>query len=86
MQGESFSHALLQFNNNKFGVLHCHVNDIPMEEIPFFQIFGSKVSQWTLVILPVMDTTVDRESLIVKKSSNIDWMMYENKHTKTITC
>lgn len=44
MEGESFSHALLQFSNNKIGVLHCHVNDIPMEEIPFFQIFGSKVS------------------------------------------
>lgn len=45
VKGESLANALFQFRNGKTGLLHCHVNNIPMERIPFFQIFGSKVSE-----------------------------------------
>ena len=43
MRGESLACALLKFENGLPGTLHCHYNDIPMAEIPFFQIFGSQV-------------------------------------------
>ncbi|XP_011410260.1 PREDICTED: uncharacterized protein LOC105316777 [Amphimedon queenslandica] len=42
MKGESLAHALVQCKNGKKGVLHFHYNDVPKEEIPFFQIFGPK--------------------------------------------
>ena len=57
-QGESLAHALLKFKNNKIGALHCHVNVIPMEEIPFFQIFGTKVSN---ISIDQLNTTNHRE-------------------------
>jgi predicted dehydrogenase len=43
-EGESLAHTLLKFENGKIGVYHCHKNEIPMETMPFFQIFGTKVS------------------------------------------
>ena len=44
MKAETLAHALVKFKNGKQGVLHFHYSDIPMEKIPFFQIFGPKVS------------------------------------------
>ena len=45
MKGETLAHALVQFKNGKKGALHFHYNDVPKEEIPYFQIFGPKVSK-----------------------------------------
>uniref|UniRef100_A0A1X7VJS5 Gfo/Idh/MocA-like oxidoreductase N-terminal domain-containing protein n=1 Tax=Amphimedon queenslandica TaxID=400682 RepID=A0A1X7VJS5_AMPQE len=42
MRAETLAHALVKFKNGKQGVLHFHYSDIPMEKIPFFQIFGPK--------------------------------------------
>ncbi|XP_011403585.2 PREDICTED: uncharacterized protein LOC105312547 [Amphimedon queenslandica] len=42
VKGESLADALIQFKNGRTGLLHCHTNIIPMEKIPFFQIFGTK--------------------------------------------
>ena len=44
MKAETLAHALVQYKNGKKGVLHFHYSDIPMEKLPFFQIFGPKVS------------------------------------------
>ena len=41
---ESLVHVLVQFRGGARGVLHAHFMDIPMHKIPFFQIFGDKVS------------------------------------------
>lgn len=43
IEGESLASVLLKFENGLPGTLHCHYNSIPMANIPFFQIFGSKV-------------------------------------------
>ena len=42
-KAESLASAILRFDNGLPGTLHSHKNNIPMAEIPFFQIFGSKV-------------------------------------------
>ena len=40
---ESLAHVLLKFREGAKGALHCHFMDIPMQKLPFFQIFGDKV-------------------------------------------
>ena len=45
---KTLGHALLRFDSGKVGILHCHYMDIPMTNLPFFQVFASDV-RWTLV-------------------------------------
>lgn len=41
---ETLSQSLLRFSSGKTAALYCHFNRIPMTKLPFFQIFGDKVS------------------------------------------
>ncbi len=45
---ESLAHVLLRFKNGKMATLYCHHTTIPMHPVPFFQIFGDKVSPKTI--------------------------------------
>ena len=42
---ETQASALLRFQNDKTADIFCHYNDIHMHPLPFFQIFGEKVTQ-----------------------------------------
>ena len=42
--GESLSNALIRFKDGRTGSLYCHYMNIPMTQLPFFQVFGTKVS------------------------------------------
>ena len=56
-KSESLAHAMLRFGSGKTAVLHCHYTDIPMYPIPFFQIFGDKVSYLLRGVFTIGDLT-----------------------------
>ena len=43
-KGESLAHVILRFRSGKTATLSSHLMPIPMTKIPFFQIFGTEVS------------------------------------------
>ena len=49
-EGESLANTLIKFKDGRTGSLYCHYMNIPMTQLPFFQIFGNKVGsmeKWT---------------------------------------
>ena len=45
---ESLADAMLRFKSGKTATLFCHFVDIPIQPLPFFQVFGDKVPYLSL--------------------------------------